>query len=85
LAELQKRLLQAAIPLVRPGGILAYSVCTMTMAETAGVDRWLAGEAPNFQPLPPPGPPWQPAGRGALLLPQSEGTDGMFLIALRRT
>ena len=85
LADLQKRLLEAAIPLVRPGGILAYSVCTLTAAETAGVDRWLAAEAPNFEPLPPPGPPWQPAGRGALLLPQTEGTDGMFLIALRRT
>ena len=85
LAELQKRLLRAAIPLVRPGGILAYSVCTLTMAETAAVDRWLAAESPNCQPLPPPGPPWQPAGRGALLLPQTEGTDGMFLIALRRT
>ena len=85
LADLQKRLLEAAIPLVRPGGIIAYSVCTLTAAETAGVDRWLAAEVPNFQPLPPPGPPWQPAGRGALLLPQTEGTDGMFLIALRRT
>lgn len=84
LAELQKRLLQAAIPLVRPGGILAYSACTLTAAETAGMDRWLAAEAPNFQPLPPPGQPWQHAGRGALLLPQTEGTDGMFLIALRR-
>ncbi|HEX4863543.1 MAG TPA: transcription antitermination factor NusB [Acidimicrobiales bacterium] len=85
LAELQKRLLSAAQPLVRPGGILAYSVCTLTMEETAGVDRWLSASSPGFKPLPPPGEPWQHAGRGGLLLPQAQGTDGMFLVALRRT
>ena len=85
LADLQKRLLRAAQPLVRPGGILAYSVCTLTMEETGGIDRWLSENAPGFRPLPPPGPPWKQAGRGALLLPQAEGTDGMFLIVLRRT
>ena len=34
-------------------------------------------------PAPPPGAPWQPLGRGALLLPQAAGTDGMFVLALR--
>ena len=42
LAALQRRLLEAALPLVRPGGLLVYSVCTLTRAETAGIDRWLA-------------------------------------------
>lgn len=85
LAELQKRLLTAAQPLLRPGGILAYSVCTLTAEETAGIDRWLSVGSPGFEPVPPPGEPWRHAGRGALLLPQAEGTDGMFLLALRRT
>jgi 16S rRNA (cytosine967-C5)-methyltransferase len=83
LAKTQKRLLRAALPLLRPGGVMAYSVCTLTAAETAGVDNWLAREAPAFGPLPPPGDPWRPAGRGAILLPQTEGTDGMFLLAVR--
>jgi 16S rRNA (cytosine967-C5)-methyltransferase len=82
LAALQRRLLSSAAGLVRPGGVLAYSVCTLTSSETASIDRWLAGSHPSLIPLPPPGPPWVNAGRGALLLPQAAGTDGMFLLAL---
>jgi 16S rRNA (cytosine967-C5)-methyltransferase len=84
LADLQQRLLEAAIPLVRPGGVLVYSVCTLTRAETAMVDRWLAEAHPELVPLPPPGDPWIPAGRGGLLVPQAAGTDGMFVLTLRR-
>jgi 16S rRNA (cytosine967-C5)-methyltransferase len=84
LAELQKELLAAAAPLVKPAGILAYSACTLTFDETGGIDRWLANRHPGFEPLRPPGYPWKPKGRGAQLLPQTEGTDGMFLVALRR-
>ena len=83
LAGIQRGLLLASLPLVRPGGVVVYSVCTLTMTETAAVDRWLAGAAAGFEPLPPPGAPWKPAGRGALLLPQTEGTDGMFILAVR--
>ncbi len=83
LSTLQRRLLASAAALVRPGGMLAYSVCTLTSAETAAIDRWAAGTMPAFHPLAPPGRPWQPAGRGALLLPQTAGTDGMFLLVLR--
>jgi 16S rRNA (cytosine967-C5)-methyltransferase len=82
LADLQKGLLTEARTLVRPGGVLAYSVCTLTAAETAGVDNWARRTFPELKPLMPPGPPWSPAGRGALLLPQAAGTDGMFLLML---
>jgi 16S rRNA (cytosine967-C5)-methyltransferase len=83
LAGLQRRLLTAAVPLVRPGGLLVYSVCTLTREETAGIDGWLARTAPALQPLPPPGAPWQKAGRGALLVPQAADTDGMYVLTLR--
>lgn len=82
LAALQRALLEAALALVRPGGMLAYSVCTLTAAETRGVDGWLAGAFPTLEALDPPEGPWQPWRRGALLLPQTEGTDGMFLLRL---
>jgi 16S rRNA (cytosine967-C5)-methyltransferase len=83
LADLQRRLLTGAIPMIRPGGVLVYSVCTLTGEETRGIDGWLARTAPDLVPLPPPGPPWRPAGRGALLLPQAAGTDGMYVLSVR--
>ena len=83
LAALQRQLVAAGAALTAPGGVLVYSVCTLTRAETAALDRWASTALPHLQPLPPPGPPWRPAGRGALLLPQAAGTDGMFVLAFR--
>jgi 16S rRNA (cytosine967-C5)-methyltransferase len=83
LAGLQRGLLSAARPMLAPGGLLAYSVCTVTSTETAAVDKWLAREMPELVPRPPPSAPWRPAGRGALLLPQYDGTDGMFMVTLQ--
>ena len=57
LAALQRRLLGAAVPLVRPGGVLVYSVCTLTGEETSGIDRWLARTFPGLVALPRPPPP----------------------------
>jgi len=84
LGELQRELLAAAALAVRPGGTVTYSVCTLTLAETGAIDRWLATAHPALEPLPPPSAPWQPVGRGARLLPQAAGTDGMYLLKLRR-
>jgi 16S rRNA (cytosine967-C5)-methyltransferase len=84
LAALQRILLEAALPLVRPGGLLVYSVCTLTRAETAGIDRWMADAHPEARPvLPSLDPAWERVGRGSRVLPQTAGTDGMFLLALR--
>ncbi|MHB8466555.1 MAG: transcription antitermination factor NusB [Acidimicrobiales bacterium] len=85
LARLQRGLLTAAVSLVRPGGVVVYSVCTMTAVETTDIDAWLAAVHPSMEALPAPGPPWRPAGRGALLLPQAAGTDGMFIVIMRRS
>jgi len=82
LATLQREILDAAIRLIRPNGSLVYSVCTLTSAETLQIDSWLADLHPVLRPLPPLPAPWQRHGRGALLLPQSAGTDGMFLLRL---
>jgi 16S rRNA (cytosine967-C5)-methyltransferase len=84
LAGLQRQLLEAAAPLVRPGGLLAYSVCTMTREETTDIDGWLKESLPEWDPLGGPADPWVPLGRGALVLPQTAGTDGMYLLVLRR-
>ncbi len=83
-AELQRAMLVEAARLVRPGGRLVYSVCTLTRAETVGVDAFAASELPEFVALDPPSELWRRAGRGAVLLPHVAGTDGMFALVLQR-
>ncbi|MGH9188229.1 MAG: transcription antitermination factor NusB, partial [Acidimicrobiales bacterium] len=83
LAGLQQALVDAAVPLLRPGGMLVYSVCTMTAAESLGIDDDVAKRWPALDPLPALGEPWRPWGRGGLLLPQDAGTDGMALFRYR--
>jgi 16S rRNA (cytosine967-C5)-methyltransferase len=84
LARLQRELLCGAMRLVRPGGLVVYAVCTLTRSETTDIDRWLATAHDEFVADAPPEAPWEPCGRGARLLPQAAGTDGMFLLRLRR-
>ena len=71
LARLQVRLLDAAARLVAPGGLLVYSVCTLTVAETDGVIAAL-DLAPDFVD-----------GDRAVLAPD-EDRDGMFLATFPR-
>lgn len=77
LAALQARILDAARELVRPGGVLVYSVCTLTAAESVDHDTF------GWEALRPPPAPWRPYGRGARLLPQDADTDGMVLLRWR--
>jgi 16S rRNA C967 or C1407 C5-methylase (RsmB/RsmF family) len=69
---------------VRPAGVLVYSVCTLTDAETLAIDEWAIDALPELAPLPPPGAPWRPHGRGALLLPHAADTDGMYVLVLQK-
>ena len=85
LALLQVDLLAGAAGLVRPGGQLIYSVCTVTEAETAGVDRRFRGAEPRAEPE-PVGGPWRPHGdhgSGGLLLPQDLDSEGMAVFRYR--
>lgn len=79
LATLQRLMLAAAADQVRPGGVLVYSVCTLTATEGPDVAATL-----GWDPDPPSDDRWRPWGSGALLLPQTAGTDGMFLARWRR-
>ena len=73
----------AAAPLVRPGGTLVYSVCTLTRVETVEVADAFGAEHPDWVALGAPGAPWEPWGSGAVLLPQAGDTDGMALFRWR--
>ena len=79
LAHLQAKLVRAAFDLVRPGGVVIYSVCTMTKAETAAIDELVAQENSDAEAIPITDPRWRPHSRGALVLPQDHNTDGMFV------
>ncbi len=82
LAELQRALLDAAAGLLRPGGQLVYSVCTLTAAETSAVAAHVSRDD-RLELRPPPREPWLPHGDGAMLLPDADH-DGMALFRWRR-
>ncbi|MGZ4464928.1 MAG: RsmB/NOP family class I SAM-dependent RNA methyltransferase [Nocardioides sp.] len=90
LVLLQRQLLQSALDLVRPGGVVVYATCSPVLAETEGVvssvlqarqdttledaSRLLPGVTNCAGPL---------AGT-VQLWPHRHGTDAMFIAALRR-
>jgi len=82
LAGLQVELLRAALPLVVTGGLLFYSVCTLTAAETVDVDEAFRGTT-GARPAGPMPEPWRPHGTGGLLLPQDLDSEGMAVFAYR--
>ncbi|MFT7597230.1 MAG: 16S rRNA (cytosine967-C5)-methyltransferase [Acidimicrobiales bacterium] len=81
LAELQVRLVVAGLELLRPGGELTYSVCTLTNAETTGVLGTVRQLRPAVEMLPVPEGPWLSRGAVGHVLPAE--TDGMSLFRLR--
>ncbi len=81
LVGLQRGLLASAADLVAVGGTLAYSVCTLTRAETTGVVDGV--DLDGFEAVPMRGP-WRPQGSGGLLLPDMDA-DGMALFVWRRS
>ena len=82
LVELQRSLLDSAKALLRPGGQLVYSVCTLTAAETSEVAAHVSSDD-RLKLRPPPPEPWLPHGGGAILLPDADH-DGMALFRWRR-
>ncbi len=85
LADLQLDLLDEAVRVLRSGGTLVYSVCTLTRAETIDVATALVAHHPELEPQPAPASPWEAMGAGgALLLPGSDH-DGMALFRWRKS
>ncbi len=73
LASLQRQMLSAAAGATSSGGVLVYSVCTISRAEGPQlIDEFLT-EHPDFEGEPP-----------VQLLPHRDGTDGFFIARLRR-
>ena len=85
LVELQAKLLAAAARLVRPGGVVVYSTCSILQAEDEAIV-----EAAPAELVPDPLPDAfdalrnEGAGHMARTWPQRDGTDGFFIARLRR-
>jgi 16S rRNA (cytosine967-C5)-methyltransferase len=79
LVEVQRALVDEAHRVLRPGGTLVYSVCTLSNAESLGVDAHVEANHPELVPVPVVEAPWHRHGRGAIVLPHHAGTDGMCL------
>lgn len=77
MGSLQRRMLEQALPLLRPGGRLVYSVCTVFDAETVDVVAGLGSRAPA-------GTPGMRLPGGVMLAPHITGTDGMFIAVFDR-
>lgn len=85
LVSLQRRILDASAPLVRPGGLLVYSVCTLTAVESIEHPIPTGFEVDRSSPPAGDGAAWRPFGMGHRLLPQDSDTDGMVVVRYRRS
>jgi 16S rRNA (cytosine967-C5)-methyltransferase len=87
LATTQRSLLEAAAQIVRPGGLLVYSTCSLEPEENdQPVDQFLESHPEFTLEAPPPGTvPAEVLDRGRLrVLPQLHGADGAFAARLRK-
>lgn len=90
LAATQRRMLDVVEPLVAPGGILVYAVCTFDRAEAEDVVESFLAANPAFEPAPPPAGQvtWQrligAAPHLVRLWPDRDDADAFFAARLRR-
>ena len=84
-AAAQRQLLAVAAGLTAPGGVLVYSVCSVTQAEGPQLVQRFLADHPAFRPeaLPELLVETVPSGSGVLTVPL-EGIDGFFIARLRR-
>jgi 16S rRNA (cytosine967-C5)-methyltransferase len=83
LVELQGVLLDAGASLVKPGGLLVYSTCTISDAENAGVVEDFLNRQRAVRPARPAG--FESERRaGITLYPDTQGCDGTFIAVFEK-
>lgn len=88
LPAIQRKILEASAASVKPGGVLVYSTCTLSMAENNAVVKDFLAVHPEFSlELPWESAPWNAdfAAEMTTLFPQMLGSDGFFLAKMRRS
>jgi 16S rRNA (cytosine967-C5)-methyltransferase len=90
LQEMQSQILRQAAPLIKQGGVLVYSTCTLTPEENEGVTEGFLSEHKEFSlehasGLLPRGCEGLVDTKGCLrTLPHRHGTDGFFAARIMR-
>lgn len=85
LAERQRRILEAAAIMVRPGGVLVYATCSLEPEENEDVVLPFLAAHREWQLAPPQDFRVEPEPSGMLrLLPHRHGTDGFTAFRLRK-
>lgn len=87
MTTLQREILENAVRMVKPGGHLVYSTCTIEPAENEELVRAFLRDHPEFELVPASEilPSAVVDGEGFLrTLPHEHGTDGMFGARMRR-
>ncbi len=86
-AKLQRRLLRSAVAMLKPGGTLVYSTCTLAPEENEDMIAWLITDFPSMKPeaisLPFPGITHKPT-KSITLLPTKQ-YEGFFVAKLSKT
>jgi 16S rRNA (cytosine967-C5)-methyltransferase len=90
MARLQSELLRGVAPLVRSGGTLVYSTCSLEPEETDVVVEAFLRDLPDFAAddprasLPPPAAELVDDAGALRTWPHRHGIDGFYAIRLRR-
>ncbi len=86
LAARQKRILTNAAKVVRPGGRLVYSTCSVEWDENEDVAQWFLTNNESFRAVDLPATTSSRSRLGSLRLwPHRQGTDGFFICAMERS
>jgi 16S rRNA (cytosine967-C5)-methyltransferase len=89
LAELQRRILERGADVLRPGGTMVYSTCTISPRENEHQIEAFLGRHADFHAddMPSDLPVWDhpTVPRVSQTLPHRDGTDGFFIARMRKS
>lgn len=86
LQTIQLSLLDEAVKLLKPGGILVYSTCTIDTEENRGTAEKFMNTHPEMEQIPAELPKaFKSKGQGLVqVFPQDFGSDGFFIASFRK-
>lgn len=87
LQKIQLDLLDEAVKVLKPGGILVYSTCTVDTIENRGTAEQFLRTHPEMEQIPPRLPEaLKGKGQGFVqVFPQDYGSDGFFVASFRKS